>query len=105
MAYTRQELDEVMQINSDAAYWYQYRRHPDWTENYTLYRDRVMVNRITQRQTVNIPMMKYIIMATLKAVDDPCDLYFRNRDNNEQKEIFANSHCHQVLRNKKINIR
>ncbi len=33
-------------------------RHPQWTLNYELYRDTVIINRLTQRQSVNVPYMK-----------------------------------------------
>jgi hypothetical protein len=30
--------------------------HSQWTENYQLYRDTVIINRLTQRQSVNVPL-------------------------------------------------
>jgi hypothetical protein len=37
---------------------YRERRHPQWTDNYLLYRDTLITNRLTQRQSVNVPLMK-----------------------------------------------
>jgi hypothetical protein len=99
------ELEKITSEAADSAYWYQYRRHMDWTENYTLYRDKVITNRITQRQSVNIPMMKYILKASMKAIDDPPALYFRSRSNNEDKEIKINTFWNRVVDDQKINVR
>lgn len=66
------------------------RRHSEWTENYTLYRDKVITNRLTQRQSVNIPIMKYSIKSLLKDIDEPPLLYFHNLDNDDQKELYYN---------------
>src|SRR3972149_26933 len=68
------------------------RRHEDWTDNYTLYRDKVLINQLTQRQSVNVPLMKYSIQTNLKDVYDPPMLYFSNRDNDTQKEVFYNEY-------------
>lgn len=78
--------------NKQSSYWYRRRRHSEWTENYTLYRDKVQLNRLTQRQSVNIPLIKYSIKTLLKDIDDPPMLYFVNLDNDEQAEIFYNEY-------------
>lgn len=96
------EIDdpELMMLlnNKESGYNYRERRQDDWTENYTLYRDRVITNRLTQRQSVNLPMMKIAIKTNLKDVDDMPVLYFRNRSNNKQKEIFQNEHWKETLK-------
>ena len=46
-------IDPELQVllgNKQDGYNYRERRQQDWTENYTLYRDRVTINRLTQRQ-------------------------------------------------------
>ena len=48
----------MLQNNRNEGYNYKYRRSIDWTETYELYRDKVIVNRLTQRQSVNLPIMK-----------------------------------------------
>src|SRR3990172_703747 len=83
------ELEAVSRHKESALNWRE-RRHDDWTENYTLYRDKVTINRLTQRQSVNIPLMKQVIKTLLKDMDDPPLLYFDNLDNDKQKEIFYN---------------
>src|SRR3990167_9818435 len=89
--------------NKESAYNFRERRHDDWTDNYTLYRDKVLVNRLTQRQSVNVPLMKYSIQTLLKDVDYPPMLYFNNRDNDTQKEVFYNEYWKwRALENKLI---
>ena len=83
------------------AFLYRRRRHPDWTDNYTLYRDKVQMNRLTQRQSVNIPLIKSSIKTLLKDIDDPPIVMFTNLDNDEQAEIFLNEYWkNQAVYNK-----
>ena len=81
---------EILQANKRDGFRYRERRHDQWTENYTLSRDKVIKNRLTQRQTVNLPLMKTGIKSLLKDVDDRPVLYFENLDNDKQAEVFEN---------------
>lgn len=83
---------EMLRLNKKSGYKYRKRRHNPWTENYTLYRDRVSVNRLTQRQSVNVPMMKMMIRSMLKDVDDMPVNYFENLDNDKEAEVFQNEY-------------
>ena len=78
--------------NKEDGYNYRERRQQDWEENYTLYRDRVTINRLTQRQSVNLPLMKQTVRTLLKDVDDMPVLYFENKDNDKEKETFLNEY-------------
>jgi len=78
--------------NKESGFNYRKRRQPDWLENYTLYRDKVVVNRLIQRQSVHIPLMKQTIRTLLKDVDDMPVLYFENLDNDKQAELFKNEY-------------
>lgn len=82
----------MLRNNRDDGYNYRYRRSLDWTENYELYRDKVIVNRLTQRQSVNLPLMKGQIRSLLKDVDDMPVIYFENLDNDKQAELFKNEY-------------
>lgn len=85
-----------LNLDKQGSYNFRRRRHPEWTDNYTLYRDKVQLNRLTQRQSVNIPLIKSTIKTLLKDIDDPPMLYFVNLDNNDQAEVFYNEywkHC------------
>lgn len=76
----------------EGAVAYQERRHADWRENYSLYRDKVQTNRLTQRQSVNVPLMKETIRTILSKTDEFPDLYFESLSNDKQKEIFLNEY-------------
>lgn len=91
-------LPSLHELTQDkwSSYWFRRRRHTEWTDNYTLYRDKVQLNRLTQRQSVNIPLIKYSIKTLLKDIDDPPMLYFVNLDNDEQAEIFFNEYWHEM---------
>lgn len=85
------ELDLLL-LNKDSGYNYRQRRHENWDVNYTLYRDTVLINRLLQRQTVNLPLMKKIVRTLLKDVDDMPVMEFQNLDNDKQAELFKNDY-------------
>lgn len=76
----------------EGSYNHQERRHSEWRETYSLYRDRVFVNRLTQRQSVNVPLMKESIRTMLAKTDEFTDLYFESLSGDKQKEIFINEY-------------
>lgn len=83
---------QILEGHKKSALAWQERRHTDWEDNYLLYRDKVVVNRLTQRQSVNVPLMKTSIKTALKDVDDPPMLYFESLDNDKDKEILYNEY-------------
>lgn len=85
---------ELTMLRNDklSGYNYRERRHDEWNENYTMYRDKVIIDRLIQRQTVNIPLMKQTIRTLLKDVDDMPVLYFESIDNDKQAEMFKNEY-------------
>ena len=101
LAISDPELD-IIKLEKDSALAFKERRLQDWDDNYTLYRDKVVTNRLTQRQSVNVPLMKYGLNSILKDVDDPPQLYFQNLDNEDQKEIFYNEHWKEVAKRNKL---
>jgi hypothetical protein len=86
----------------ESAIAYREHRHEAWNDNYTLSRDKVITNRLTQRQTINVPLMKYGIATVMKDIDEPPMLYFSNLSNNQQKEIFYNEYWKEVARKSKL---
>lgn len=66
---------------------FQVRKHMDWNENYELYRNKVRTNRLTQRQIVNVPLMKETIKTLLSKVDDAPDVEWTEKSGDEMKEI------------------
>jgi hypothetical protein len=70
------------------------RRHNQWTLNYELARDTVIVNRLTQRQSVNVPYMKKTLKTYLTQTNWPVDNYYEDEDkgNDKQKELYLNEY-------------
>lgn len=69
------------------------RRMDQWNQNYAFYRDKVSTNRLTQRQAINIPIMRETIQTWISKIDEPPLLTFetRDRDNkNKNGEIVLN---------------
>lgn len=96
------KLLEIIALHKQGGYNFRERRHDDWTENYSLYRDKILTNRLTQRQSVNIPLMKYQIKTILANVDEPPALWFRSVDNDEQREVYYNEHWKYAARENKL---
>lgn len=83
--------------NKEAGFNYRERREEAWKENYELYRDKVAINRLTQRQSVNLPLMKTTLRTLLKDVDDMPVVEFENLDNDKQAEVFQNEYWKLTL--------
>lgn len=66
----------------------QERKHEDWNDNYELYRNKVKTNRLTQRQAVNIPLMKETIKTILSRIDDAPNVDWKEKSGDEGKEII-----------------
>lgn len=56
------------------------RRFAQWNENYSLYRDKVHTNRLTQRQPINIPIIRETIQTWISKIDEAPKLKFEARD-------------------------
>ena len=67
---------------------FQERRHVAWDEIYSLYRNKVKTNRLTQRQAVNIPLLKETVKTLLSRVDDPPNVDWQEKSGDEMKEII-----------------
>lgn len=91
--------------NKTSGYEYRKRRQDQWREIYSLYRNRVQVNRFTQRQSINMPLMKKTVRTLLKDVDDMPLLFFKSNDNDEQTEKFLNAYWERFLDTQKLVIK
>ena len=89
----------------EGAVKYQERRHPEWRENYSLYRDKVQTNRLVQRQSVNIPMMKETGKTVLAKIDEFPDLHFESLSGDKQKEIFINEYWEWFFKEDKLEVK
>lgn len=84
------KLTTQLDANEKADFNYQERRHSEWTENYQLYRDKVIVNRLTQRQSINVPLIKGVIKTVQANTDEFPDIEFDEQGNDKDKEIVFN---------------
>ena len=69
------------------------RRTEQWNENYLLYRDKVFTNRLTQRQPVNIPVIRETIQTWISKIDEQPQLVFeaRGRGSKDKRgELYVN---------------
>ena len=66
--------------DKDASVKFKERRFNQWNENYYLYRDKILTNRLTQRQPVNIPIIREAIQTWISKIDEPPLLEFESRD-------------------------
>ena len=82
--------DELARLQTEkkSAFELQKRKHEDWTDNYDLYRNRVKTNRLTQRQAVNIPLMKETIKTLTSRIDEPPEVDWKELSGDEQKELL-----------------
>lgn len=96
---------EILSLNKESGFNYRQRRQEEWKETYLLYRDNVLINRLTQRQSVNLPLMKMFIRTLLKDIDDMPLIEFENLDNNKDAEIFYNEYWKYVLEKNKMGLK
>ena len=96
---------QVLINNKQDGFKYRERRQADWDENYTLYRDKVTINRLTQRQSIHIPLMKQTIRTLMKDVDDMPLIEFENRDNDKQAEVFQNEYWKYTVEYNKMELK
>lgn len=70
------------------------RRFLQWNENYSLYRDKVNTNRLTQRQPINVPIIRETISSWISKIDEAPKLKFETRDKSKKDkdgEIIFNA--------------
>lgn len=84
----KSDLMEKLTKEKESALVFVERRYPDWTENYELYRNKVRTNRLTQRQSVNIPLMKETVKTILAKTDDGAMVDWKELGGDEEKEIM-----------------
>jgi hypothetical protein len=82
------ELMVKLNREKEAAKNFQERRWEEWTDNYTLYRNKTKVNRLTQRQAVVIPLMKESIKTLFSEIDEFPSLQFKDKGGDRQKELY-----------------
>ena len=78
----------ILKAEKKSANDIQLRKHADWDENYELYRNKVKTNRLTQRQAVNIPLMKETVKTLLSKIDDAPNVDWKELGGDADKEII-----------------
>lgn len=82
--------DKIVRLKAEKAAGneLQHRKHKDWDDNYELYRGRVRTNRLTQRQAINIPLMKETVKTLLSKMDEAPNVDWKELGGDEDKEIL-----------------
>lgn len=72
-------LVEQHRKEKDESIKFKERRYNQWLENYLLFRDKIITNRLTQRQTVNVPIIRESIQTWISKIDEAPSLKFETR--------------------------
>ena len=88
MEEPKSELLEKLLAEKKIAREFQDRRRDDWTLSYELYRNKVRTNKLTQRQAVNVPLMKETLKTILAKIDDPPTVDWEELSGDESKELI-----------------
>lgn len=95
---------EDIKTNLEADYRFRERRHAQWTTNYQLYRDTVITNRLTQRQSVNVPLMKATIRTLVSRAREMPDLAFEDYENDGIRQLLLNAYWEKVTEENKYEL-
>src|SRR3990167_11513671 len=85
------DLMEKLLREKDITRKFQERKHADWNEIYELSRGKVRTNRLTQRQAVNIPLMKETEKTILSRIDEVPTVSWKEKSGDEFKELVFQS--------------
>jgi len=97
-------LLEKLKAEKKAANELQQRKHADWDDNYELCRNKVKTNRLTQRQAVNIPLMKETEKTLLSKIDDAPNVKWKEKGGNEDKEILYQELWDMTMKENKLEL-
>lgn len=98
------ELMLKLKAEKKAANEIQQHKHEDWNDNYELFRNKVQTNRLTQRQAVNIPLMKETIKTLLSKIDNPPQVDWKELSGDEDKEIIFQEIWDTTARERKLEL-
>lgn len=101
-ASTLPDLMEKLLREKTIARDFQARKHEDWNETYELSRGKVRTNRLTQRQAVNIPLMKETEKTILARIDDPPTIEWKELSGDEMKELIFQTIWDDFFREKNL---
>lgn len=95
---------ERLQAEKKAALELRIRKHLDWDDNYLLSRNKVKTNRLTQRQAVNIPLMKETIKTLLSKIDDMPEVEWKEMSGDLQKELYYQEIWNDTVKDNKLEL-
>jgi len=93
-----------LQGEKKTAREFQERKHENWNEIYELSRGKVRTNRLTQRQSVNIPLMKETEKTILSRIDERPSVEWKELSGDEGKEIIMQTLWEDFIREKNIEL-
>ena len=98
--------DELTRLQTEkkAGVELQQRKHQDWNDNYELYRNKVKTNRLTQRQAVNIPLMKETVKTLLSKIDDAPNVDWKELSGDDKKELIFQEVWNQHLKDNTLEL-
>ena len=96
------DLMEKLIREKDIARKFQERKHADWNETYELSRGKVRTNRLTQRQAVNIPLMKETEKTILSRIDESPTIDWKELSGDEMKELILQSMWDDFVKEKNL---
>lgn len=103
-----QQIIEQHKLDKKTSVDFKERRFAQWNENYYLYRDKIITNRLVQRQPINIPIVRDTIQNWISKIDEPPMLKFESRDKgnkSEDSEILLNEVWDTVYDNEKLDLK
>lgn len=86
---TTDDLMTRLLREKEVAFNFRERRHQEWNDNYELNRNKIKVNRLTQRQAIGIPLMKETNKTILSKIDEPPDIEFKELGGDDEKEMYC----------------
>lgn len=98
------ELLQKLQHEKSVAYKYQKRRHEAWNDVYALYRNQININRLTQRQSINIPLMKETVRTIGSKINEVPDIDFNDRMGDLDRNIVIDAMFSRVAREDRVNL-
>lgn len=101
---TVEQLRLKVKSEKEAALAAQRRKWVDWTENYTLLRDRPQLNRLTQRQDVCIPLMRETVSTVLSRIDEPPEATIESKDGDDDKTLVIQEKWNDEVDEKDIEL-
>lgn len=75
-------------LEKRSAREFQERRHEAWDDIYELNRNKVRTNRLTQRQAVNIPLMKETVKTLLSKIDEAPTIEWKELSGDQEKQAI-----------------